>query len=55
MEKFFDSFISDFIFILLAYKFGTTEKDGETIILATAEQIKEETNKIYKMIYHIGE
>ena len=55
MKNIFDNLYGDFISFLLAYKFGTTEKDGKTIILATKEEIQIETRKILEMILKIGE
>ena len=55
MKKTFDNLYGDFISFLLAYKFGTTKKNGETIILATEEEIQIETRKIVEMILKIGE
>ena len=55
MKYFFNKFEEEFIMFLLAYKFGTIEKNGEITVLATSEQIKEETKKILDMIYKTGE
>lgn len=55
MEKIFDRLQNEFILFLLAYKFGSVEENGETKIIATEEEIQNETKNILKNILKVGE